>query len=200
LPAGPASSRVRSVLGVDVTPAMLELATAEAARDGAANVKFQCGDATRLDLSDASFDGAVTRLSLHHIPLPGRCVAEMARVVRPGGAVVLADHVASEDAAAAAWHAEVERLRDPSHWACLTIPRIRELAVRAGLEPLAEQVSPIRLGFADWIARGSTGEANRELIDVALRDRPSGVDSFRVAGDALTTQYYRSTWLRPDRT
>src|SRR5881409_3090590 len=49
------------------------------------------GDAAALDFADASFDGAVTRFSLHHVRVPGRVVAEMARVVRPGGAVVVAD-------------------------------------------------------------------------------------------------------------
>jgi ubiquinone/menaquinone biosynthesis C-methylase UbiE len=39
------------------------------------------GDATALDIEDGSFDGAITRLSLHHIPVPSRAMAEMARVV-----------------------------------------------------------------------------------------------------------------------
>ena len=92
----------------------------EARRGGAdekiANVDFSVGDATALEFGDASFDGAVTRLSLHHIPLPGRVVAEMARVVRPGGWVIVGDLVADEaDGEVAAWREEIERLRDPSH-------------------------------------------------------------------------------------
>ena len=116
--AGRAGGRVH---GVDMTPAMVALARREAQREGAANAVFSIGDATALAFEPASFDGAVTRFSLHHIPVPGRVVAELRRVVRPGGAIVLADHVTSEDAGVtAAWHQEIERLRDPSHWACLT--------------------------------------------------------------------------------
>jgi len=48
-------------------------------------------------------------------------------VVRPGGAVVLADHLLDEDPAAAAWSQELERLRDPSHWVSLPLERLRAL-------------------------------------------------------------------------
>ena len=112
------AGKVGSVTGVDLTPAMLEQAERGAAEDGVENVSFAVGDATALEFADGSFDGAVTRLSLHHIPLPGRVIAELARVVRPGGWVIVGDLVADEaDGEAAAWREEIERLRDPSHWA-----------------------------------------------------------------------------------
>ena len=191
--------RVRSVHGVDLTEAMVALASAEALRVGAANARFALGDATHLDLPDASYDGAVTRFSLHHIPLPGRCLAEMVRVVRPGGRVVLADGVASEDGAAMAWHQEIERLRDPSHWANLTATRIRSLARAAGLEPVDERVLPLELDWAEWLERGSGAAANRDLIAAALADRPEQSDCFRVADGVLRTRYYLSRWHRPAR-
>ncbi|HEX2708563.1 MAG TPA: class I SAM-dependent methyltransferase, partial [Solirubrobacterales bacterium] len=61
------AARVDSVQGVDLTPAMVERAAAEAAREGIANAEFSVGDATALGFEEASFDGAVTRFSLHHI-------------------------------------------------------------------------------------------------------------------------------------
>jgi SAM-dependent methyltransferase len=90
--------RVGQVHGVDMTPAMVDVARRESAADGIGNAAFSVGDATALGFVDGAFDGAVTRFSLHHIPVPGRVVEELARVVRPGGAVVLADHVTSPDA------------------------------------------------------------------------------------------------------
>ena len=96
----------------------LYIATCEAASVDLVNARFVVGYATALDLPDACVDGAVTGcFSLHHVPLPSRVVAEMARVVRPGGWVCLADHVTSDDGRETAWHQEIERLRDPSHWA-----------------------------------------------------------------------------------
>ena len=72
------AARVGRVDGVDMTPAMVALARREAQREGAANAVFSIGDATALEFEPGSFDGAVTRFSLHHIPVPGRVVAELA--------------------------------------------------------------------------------------------------------------------------
>ena len=88
------AGRVGSVHGVDLTPAMVEKAGGRGARRGGLeNVSFSVGDATELEFEDGSFDGAVTRFSLHHIPAPKRVLAEMARVVRPGGWAIVGDHV-----------------------------------------------------------------------------------------------------------
>jgi SAM-dependent methyltransferase len=54
------ASRIGSVHGVDLTPAMIEKAQEEAAREGLDNAEFSLGDATALGFEDASFDGAVT--------------------------------------------------------------------------------------------------------------------------------------------
>jgi SAM-dependent methyltransferase len=172
--------RVAAVEGVDLTPAMVDLATREAADRGIANVGFTLGDATALPCGDAAFAGAVTRFSLHHVPLPGRVVAELARVVRPGGIVAVADHVTADEAVTAAWHEEIERLRDPSHWACLTPTRIAGLGRQAGLAVVREERWDFAIDFEEWIGRGSGGEASRALIEQALRDAPPGRLPFRV--------------------
>jgi SAM-dependent methyltransferase len=176
--------RVGSVVGVDLTPSMIETARADAADAGVENVTFELGDATVLDLPDDSFDGAITRFSLHHIPAPIRVLEEMRRVVRPGGYVVVADHVTDDDGPAAAWHEEIERLRDPSHWACLTHARIGALAERAGLEPDEERLVPFSIDYDEWLHRGSGGPANADLIERLLTEAPATAESFRVTGPA----------------
>jgi SAM-dependent methyltransferase len=176
--------RVGSVVGLDLTPAMIEKARSEAAAAGVENVVFEVGDATALDLPDDSLDGVITRFSLHHIPAPIRVLEEMRRVVRSGGHVVVADHVTDDDGAAAAWHEEIERLRDPSHWACLTPSRIGALAERAGLDPDEERVIPFSIDYAEWLHRGSGGPANAELIERLLTEVPPSVESFAVTGTA----------------
>lgn len=176
--------RVGSVQGVDLTPAMVEKASAEAAGAGLDNLSFAVGDATALDFEDGSFDGAVTRFSLHHIPAPERVVAEMARVVRPGGIVVIADHVTDDDGAAAAWHEQIERLRDPSHWACLTPSRIVAIGERTGLTFDSQALIPFEIDYGEWLHRGSGGAANAALIDHLLAQAPPRAASFLVSGDA----------------
>ena len=171
---------VRTVHGVDMTPAMVDLARREAARAGLSNATFAVGDTTALDLPTASMDGAVARFTFHHVPVPSRLVAELARVVRPGGRIILADHIADADADAAAWSQEIERLRDPSHWASLTLTRLRSLGEHAGLELEHEEVFPIVLDFEDWLQRGSGGPGARRVIERALTERPERADVFQV--------------------
>ncbi len=177
------AARVGSVHGVDLTPAMIERASAEAAAAGLGNAEFSLGDATAMEFDDASFDGAVNRFSLHHIPVPERVLAEMARVVRPGGWIVLADHLTDADGDAAAWHQEIERLRDPSHWACLTRERLLAAGEAAGLVLDDERVIPLDLDFGEWLARGSGGPAAAALIERLLAAAPPRAESFRIAGE-----------------
>ena len=80
--------------GIEYSPAMLAIArqrTAELGRD----IDLRDGDAHRLDFPAASFDTVVCTYSLCAIPDEQRAVAEMIRVLRPGGILLLADHVAS---------------------------------------------------------------------------------------------------------
>jgi ubiquinone/menaquinone biosynthesis C-methylase UbiE len=78
--------------GIEFSPAMLELARRAADRLGR-QVDLRLGDAQALDLPDASFDTVVCTLSLCAIPDDRRAIAEMRRVLRPGGRLLLLDHV-----------------------------------------------------------------------------------------------------------
>jgi SAM-dependent methyltransferase len=190
--------RVASVQGIDLTPAMLEQAREAAAAEKLANVSFTLGDATALDLPDGELDAAVTRFSLHHIPLPGRVFAELARVVRPGGKVVVADHVTDEDVDAATWHTEIERLRDPSHWANLTPRQLRARGEEAGLRLEAERLIPFGLDFDGWVERSSAGSGVAPLLERALELRPETARSFEVRSEddrrELRLVYWVSLW------
>jgi len=80
--------------GVDLSPAMLALARQRAAEAGR-RVDLREGDAHRLPFDDASFDTVVCTFSLCNIPDLRGALTEMRRVLRPGGRLVLVDHVAS---------------------------------------------------------------------------------------------------------
>lgn len=194
------ATRAGAVLGVDLTEAMVAVAQREAAAAGLANATFAVGDATALEFPDASFDGAVARFAIHHLPAPSRLLGELARVVRPGGRIVLADHIADENAADAAWALELERLRDPSHWAALPLGRLQEIGADAGLELENERVTAISLDFDDWLARGSGGARNAALIERVLGERAGGSECFRIsrAGEArvLGLQLWLALWRR----
>lgn len=174
---------VGSVVGLDLTPAMVDKARADADAAGVGNVDFEVGDATALDFADDSFDGAITRFSLHHIPAPVRVLDEMKRVVKPGGHIVLSDFVTDDDAVGAAWQEGIERLRDPSHWALLTPTRIAAMAERIGLEADLDCVVPFEIDYGEWLGRGSGGTANAELIERLLGEKPATAASFNVIGE-----------------
>jgi SAM-dependent methyltransferase len=110
--------RVRQVVGIDLTPALLGLAAARLDAAGIGNVLLQEGDAAALPFTDGAFDLVVCRAALHHFPDPAVQVAEMARVCRPGGRVVVSDMLAPGAADRAAFDA-LHRVIDPSHARCL---------------------------------------------------------------------------------
>lgn len=80
--------------GMELSPAMLARAEERARRLGR-TVDLRVGDAQRLPFADATFDTVLATLTLCSIPDDVTAVAEMARVLRPGGRLVLLDHVAS---------------------------------------------------------------------------------------------------------
>ncbi len=80
--------------GVDLTPAMLEIAR-ERARALGREVDLRRGDAQALDLPDAQFDTVVATLALSSIPDERQALAETRRVLRPGGRLLLLEHVRS---------------------------------------------------------------------------------------------------------
>ena len=77
-------TRPRSVKGIDASPGFVEHAKARVA---GGRGSFEVGDAQSLPIDAATFDAAVAGLALNFVPQPPRAVAEMARVVRPGGVV-----------------------------------------------------------------------------------------------------------------
>ena len=75
-----------TLTGVDVSDAMVERAARRAAEAGLSErVRFEVGDVGTLPLSDQDFDGVVSTLSLHHWADPVRGLAEIHRILRPGG-------------------------------------------------------------------------------------------------------------------
>ncbi|HWI62568.1 MAG TPA: methyltransferase domain-containing protein [Symbiobacteriaceae bacterium] len=103
------------VIGVDMAATALEQAAMQAEAQGSRNARFQPGDAGALPFADGSFDLVVSRMAGHHFPdMPAFC-REAARVLRPGGRVVVLDNIAPEDPALDAFINTLEKLRDPDH-------------------------------------------------------------------------------------
>jgi ubiquinone/menaquinone biosynthesis C-methylase UbiE len=104
---------VGEVLGVDRVPELLTRARERATAFG--NVTFVEADITKLPFEDFSFDLTGTLRTLHHVPRPELVIAELVRVTRRGGTVVVIDQIAPVDPLAALAVDRFERARDPAH-------------------------------------------------------------------------------------
>jgi len=83
-----------SLTGIDLSPEMLTIARQRAESSGLA-VDLKEGDAHHLPFEDGAFDTVLCTYSLCNIPDPRQALAEMTRVLRPGGKLVLVDHIRS---------------------------------------------------------------------------------------------------------
>jgi ubiquinone/menaquinone biosynthesis C-methylase UbiE len=117
----------------DLQREMLAKARRRLRRAGATNVGFAQGDGTRLPYRDASFDAAFLVAVLGEVPDPRACVAEIARVLRPGGVLSVSELPGDPDALAAS--------------------EVREMAEAAGLVP--SQSFAIRGGFTRNYRKGA---------------------------------------------
>jgi ubiquinone/menaquinone biosynthesis C-methylase UbiE len=164
---------VAEVVGVDVEPELLARA-----RDRApANVTFEEADATRLPFPDASFDLSGTLRTLHHVHRPEVAIAELVRVTRRGGRLLVVDQLAPLDPLEALAVDRFERARDPDHQPLLSDHDLRHLfeANRLVLER-ERRVTERRpvAGFLDLA--GCEGDAREAALALA----PHGPDLFVV--------------------
>jgi ArsR family transcriptional regulator len=86
------------VVAVDRSARMLGAARGRIAAAGATGIELRAGDASALPLADGEVDAAFAHMVLQYLAAPGDALREMARVVRPGGRVVVADFASHERA------------------------------------------------------------------------------------------------------
>lgn len=109
-------SNVRLV-GIDLSDPMLEIARNRVARQNLANVEdLRVMDAMNLEFEDSAFDAVVAPYVVTTVPDPRRTLEEMARVVRPGGEIVIVNHIGADTGPIAAIEALMERRAEKLGW------------------------------------------------------------------------------------
>jgi ubiquinone/menaquinone biosynthesis C-methylase UbiE len=165
--------RVREVVGVDRVPELLARARERAAAYD--NVTFVEADITKLPFEDASFDLAATLRTLHHVPRPELVIAELVRVTRPGGNVVVIDQIAPVDPLAALAADRFERARDPAHARLLPEIDLRHLFEANGLVLVRQRHELERRTLDAYLdLAGCAGE----LREAALALAPDGPERY----------------------
>ncbi len=163
--------KVREVVAFDLTPEMLAVAQQQAASRGIENLVCQQGDVASLPFAAGRFDLVTSRLSAHHYGDPERTVAEVKRVLAPGGTFLLLDVVAPEDPTQDTFLNALELLRDPSHVRDHRVSEWLAMFERSGLGARRVSDFEIPLHFEPWVERiGTSSEAItglRALFDAA---------------------------------
>lgn len=176
------------VTAFDLTAAMLATAQELAAAQGVTNIAFVAGDAGHLPFPDASFDLVTCRYAAHHFPHPAQAAQEWARVLKPGGRLLLVDIVSPDDPTSDTFLNTAEILRDPSHVRDHTVGQWFTMLGDAGLAVTDAGRFPLRLEFANWTARMRTPEAAAAQIRTLFANAPANVqEHLRLEPDGTFT-------------
>ena len=150
-----ASRWASHVIAVDRSASVLQRGRELAARRKVSNITWKTGDLQQLPLEDASVDMALLSQALHHAEDPARAIAEAARIIVPGGRVLLLDLREHNET----WVRD--RLGD--RWTGFSEEKLRRLLADAGLENIKVTVGARRTGdpFTVLIASGMKPAATR---------------------------------------
>jgi len=163
----PLATRVRHAIGVDLTPAMVEKARKEADHDGIRNIEFVSADVYALPFADGVAGIVSCGYAFHHMTDPGRALAEMARLLPPGGRVAITDIIVPEGCDAALQDG-VERMRDPSHTNTQSVAQFRTLIANVRLRMRSEETHENWHNFDQWMK--SAGSAPGDPVYVRTRE------------------------------
>ena len=157
------------LVGIDLSDGMLRAASGKANRAREGKVEFRKMDAEALEFPDAHFDAALSMFALRHFPHPDAALAQMHRVLKPGGRLVVAVGAAPSLASRAGIAAALRRVRT---MAASALGR-RDLVACAYIDGLVERHVP--RGQADeeaqWIhAHAMHGSVERLVAGAGFRD------------------------------
>jgi SAM-dependent methyltransferase len=165
------------VIGVDLSHEMIERARKRCAPHGE-RAKF-----VQISVFDHAldhfgpFDAALSRYVLHHVESPAAFLGRQLELVRPGGALVVNDHIADPDPSVAAHHAALEVARDRTHTRNLTGGELVDLFGSAGLAAIRYIEESFTLDFDEWFDRGTPGDTKASVRSRLLEG--SSIRSFK---------------------
>ena len=179
-----ARGAVPSLIACDPSAPMLAVVGREAKARGHAAIETRNAAAEQLPFDAAAFDLIVTRFSAHHWPSLPAAMAEVVRVLRPGGTLVVIDVVAPESALLDTTLQTLELLRDMSHVRNYRASEWRSMLQLPELTNAVSDSWKLPLEFASWVRRIATPPRRIAALRTVLDDLPAEArDYFAVAAD-----------------
>jgi ubiquinone/menaquinone biosynthesis C-methylase UbiE len=169
---------VRRMIATDYALPMLDAARTFILAQGEANVDFLPADAENLPFAANSLDLITCRIAPHHFPDVFRFVMECTRTLKPGGRLIIEDHVVPEDRQAAAYVEAFERLRDPSHNRALSESAWRADFQDAGLTVEHSEWLSKSDKLVTWAERQGQTARVVEHLQIMLAQAPQAVAEF----------------------
>ena len=164
---------VDSVTCLDLTPAMLMVGREKAEEENIRNISFVTGDAAELPFLNDSFDVVLSRLAFHHFPDVKQPFAEMVRVLKKGGRLVLIDLEAAEESLRQT-EDEIETLRDPSHVRNLSREEMLALYRENGLSVSCCEVVRMPMVLQNWLNHTDTPQDVQKRIIARMKNEILG--------------------------
>ena len=146
------AAHVERVWATDITQEMLDQVKAEAAKRGLSNLRTTYAKAEALPFEDQSFDLVTCRIAPHHFDSIPEFLAEVHRVLKPGGTLALVDNVVPPGSVGDYVNA-FERFRDPSHLRAWTMDEWRDALKASGLAVTHEEQIYKTMEFKSWAQR-----------------------------------------------
>lgn len=180
------------VVGVDVSPAMLEMAEyfrLSTPSPAAHRVSFRLAAAHRMPFRNESFDAIICRLVLHHSHKPDRILQELLRLLKPGGIFVFADLLGPDDPVKRATQNTIEARRNPSHVVAQSVEQYRKLLISVGFTIEAESVAIFEQDLEDWLTDLESSPTSRsvvrEMMEAGLETDAAGLNVRRHSGQLV---------------
>jgi ubiquinone/menaquinone biosynthesis C-methylase UbiE len=176
-----AAGYARRVLASDITRPMLQETRRIGRERQLANLTLIQNRAEALPIASESIDLVTCRAAGHHFNDLGAAFDEIRRVLKPGGALVMADSVSPEDDALAAWFNDVELRRDFSHVENRKVSALKQMLADRGLNVVESEDEKTYMTFNDWVERTATPEV--EVITLRrdfLNATPAAKEAFLI--------------------
>lgn len=155
---------VESVVASDISPGMLNQAARGFAAKGLHNASTVLSDVEQLAFAAESFDAVTSRIAPHHFYDIKAAVAEMARVLKPEGVLVIEDNIAPQAKRLDRFINDLEKARDNTHVRSYTKSEWRSMLIDAGFRVVRIRNYRKKHDIAEWVGRSELTETEKQAL------------------------------------